>query len=63
MKKFVICFLIFVCYLFLGAWTFAAAMGGSPPKKEEPKYKLEILKIDIITTPSPSKEAKHVKKT
>ncbi|MBN2057853.1 MAG: hypothetical protein JW782_03550 [Candidatus Saganbacteria bacterium] len=26
----------------------AAAMGGTPPKEEEPKYKLEILKMDIV---------------
>lgn len=36
------------------------AMGGAPPKKEEPKYKLEILKMDIITTPTPSPEASTI---
>lgn len=33
------------------------AMGGRPPAKEEPKYKLEILKMEVITSPTPSAEA------
>jgi len=33
------------------------AMGWPPPAKEKPKYKLEILKMEIVTTPSPSTEA------
>jgi len=50
MKKLVICCLVFVCYLFLGNLSLAAAMGGAPPeKKEEPKYKLEILKMDVVS--------------
>ncbi len=33
------------------------AMGGKPPEKEEkPKYKLEILKMEVVTAPAQSKE-------
>ena len=43
--------LIIVWSLVLGAWSIAAAMGGSPPEKpkEESKYKLEIIKMDMIS--------------
>jgi hypothetical protein len=38
------------------------AMGGTPPKEEKtekkPEYKLEILKMEVITSPSPTPEAK-----
>ena len=38
----------------------AIALGGKPPAKEEPKYKLEILKMEVITAPSPSYEVKKL---
>ena len=59
MKKLEICSLVIVCSLFLGAWTLAHAMGGSPPEKEKPKYKLEILKMHMITAPGPSVESEN----
>ena len=32
------------------------ALGGKPPPKEEPKYKLEILKMELVTAPAQAKE-------
>jgi len=49
--------LIFVWNLALGAWNLAYAMGGPAPEKEEPKYKLEILKMELVTTPAQTLEA------
>lgn len=34
----------------------ALAMGGPAPKKEEPEYKLEILKMELVTAPAQSLE-------
>jgi protease I len=31
----------------------AGAMGAKPPAKEEPKYKLEILKMEFVNAPTP----------
>lgn len=48
-------------FAFLALVTLASsafAMGGSPPeKKEEPKYKLEILKMELVTAPAQTLEA------
>lgn len=40
----------------------AYAMGGQPPK-EKPKYKLEIMKMNVITAPAKTKEASKVMKS
>jgi len=34
----------------------ALAMGGPTPKKEEPEYKLEILKMEVVSAPAQSLE-------
>jgi hypothetical protein len=62
----------FIILLSLGNLSASSAMGNKPKVKEEPKYKLEILKMEIITIPSitsttsvPSttiKSTKHKKK-
>lgn len=36
----------------------AFAMGGKPPAKKEPKYKLEILKMEFISAPTATREVK-----
>ncbi|MFH1683826.1 MAG: hypothetical protein ABIA67_02960 [Candidatus Margulisiibacteriota bacterium] len=57
-------YLIIITLLGFGIWSFgfaAWAMGGKPPAKKEPKYKLEILKMEVITAPAPSPEAKGSK--
>lgn len=41
-------------------WSFAYALGGKPPEKEEPEYKLEILKMEVITAPSLTYETKKL---
>jgi hypothetical protein len=43
-------FLVFIILLAVSPAT--QAMGGKAPAKEEPKYKLEILKMEIINGPS-----------
>ncbi len=40
--------LVIISSLVLGHWSLASAMGGKPPAKEEPKYKLEILKMEVV---------------
>jgi hypothetical protein len=43
------------------ALSFAAqsyAMGSKPPVKKEPKYKLEILKMEFISAPTATREVK-----
>jgi hypothetical protein len=47
--------------LMLGVVSTALAM-GTAPKKEEPKYKLEILKMEIIPAVTLSPEVKATKK-
>jgi hypothetical protein len=53
--------------IYLGLSAPALAMGGRPPaptkeaSAEKPKYKLEVLKIERITTPTP--EASKIHKT
>lgn len=47
----------FLCILHLGSLSLAYAMGGEPPKKEEPKYKLEILKMDVVQAQSQTIES------
>ena len=52
-KRFTFCILIFAL-VFSSA---VQAMGGKPPAKEEKlKYKLEILKMEVVTAPAQSKE-------
>ena len=47
--------LVIIWLLFLGYWSLPAwAMGGKPPVKEEPKYKVEILKMEVVTSPTPT---------
>ncbi len=51
----------FVIGICLGFWILsfgftAWAMGGKPPAKEEPEYKLEILKMEVVTPPAQSLE-------
>lgn len=36
------------------------AMGGAPPKKEEAKYKIEILKMEVVTAPASAYSAKDL---
>lgn len=51
--------LVIIWLLVMGHWSLAIALGGKPPEKEEePKYKLEILKMEVITAPSLSYEVK-----
>lgn len=40
--------LIITCILLLGHCSLTYAMGGTPPKTEEPKYKLEITKMEMV---------------
>ena len=47
-------FLILLTLVILTSSVFA--MGGKPPEKEKPKYKLEILKMEVVTAPAQSKE-------
>jgi hypothetical protein len=35
----------------------ALAMGGPAPSKEKPKYKLEILKVELVGQPSTAEVA------
>ena len=46
--------LIMACLLLLGSGSIAGAMGNKPPAKAEPKYKLEILKMEIVPAPTPA---------
>jgi len=46
-----ISFWIIIWLLLLGYWSFALAMASKPPSKEEPKYKLEILKMEVVPAP------------
>ncbi len=46
--------LIMACSLALGNGSISNAMGNKPPVKEEPKYKVEILKMEIITATTPA---------
>lgn len=41
--------LVIISLLVLGHWSPASAMGNKP--KEEPKYKLEILKMEVVSVP------------
>ena len=45
--------IIISCLLVIVYSSLAIAMGGTPPatKEAEPKYKVEILNMDIITVP------------
>ncbi|MBU0671668.1 MAG: hypothetical protein KJ732_01425 [Candidatus Margulisbacteria bacterium] len=52
--------LIVVWSLAFGVWDFASAMGGPAPKKEEPKYKLEIIKMDVMGAPTQTLESKSM---
>jgi hypothetical protein len=46
----------FALLLIIAYATSALAMGGPAPKEEEPKYKLEILKMEVVTAPAQSLE-------
>jgi|GEM_PF-267135 len=46
-----ISFWVIFWLLFLGYWSFVLAMASKPPIKEEPKYKLEILKMEVVPAP------------
>ena len=46
--------LIILSSFCLGYSSLAYAMGGPAPKKEEPKYKLEIMKMEVVTMPAQS---------
>lgn len=50
-----------IAILVIGICRPAAAM-GTAPKKEEPKYKLEILKMELIPAITLSPEVKATKK-
>jgi Na+/phosphate symporter len=41
----------------------AFAMGSAPPKEEKPKYKLEILKMELVTQPTTTAEVAPVQKS
>jgi len=61
MKKYInfaLCTLIFALLFSSVAW----AMGGKPPAKVEPKYKLEILKMEIVPAVPSSPEGLSSKK-
>jgi protease I len=46
--------LVIIWLLSLGYWSFAAAMGGSPPTSPEAKskYKLQVLKMELVPASS-----------
>jgi hypothetical protein len=44
--------LVASCLLILGNGSISNAMGNKPPVQEKPKYKLEILKMEIVPAPS-----------
>jgi len=54
--------IIVICLIVTLSNCTAYAMGGQPPK-EKPKYKLEIMKMDVITAPAKTKEASKVMKS
>lgn len=41
----------------------AFAMGKAPAKEEKPKYKLEILKMELVTEPTTTAEVAPVQKS
>jgi hypothetical protein len=45
--------IVLICFLVIVYGSLAIAMGGTPPatKEAQPKYKVEILNMDVITAP------------
>ena len=41
------------CFVVIGNAAIVHAMGNKPPVKEQPKYKLEILKMEFVPAPTP----------
>jgi len=50
--------ILFAFCILTFALSAAYAMGSKPPAKKEPKYKLEILKMEFITAPTATREVK-----